>query len=969
MKSISLSILLLLFTLSSLFIYAQASETESLGQITKISNLDTIQIKEALEIGKKNRNSRPDTAIVYFSKALRICDQLLKTQNAGPGSTRLKYFEANALHGIALINQNKSNFTEAEKINKLSLSIREEINDKSGIAKSLNSLANIYRDLGQTTKALEYYNRSLKIREDLGDKEGVSGSLNNIALLYQDQGQIKEAIDYNERSLKISEEIKDKLGIASSLNNLAVIYQAQGQIPMALDLYSRSLRINEEINDKYGISRILNNLAIIHNNQGQINLAIDYYKRSLKLKEELKDMAGVADVYNNLATIYKSIGQINLALDYNVKSLEIKEQINYKTGISVSLNNLANIYRNQGKIDEALSYYNRSLKISKEIDNKDLESNALNGLAVLKLKQKEDSSALRYGLRSFDIAKELGYPERIREASGTLHDIYLYQKNYSAALQMYKQQILMRDSITNEENQKKSLQNKMQYEYEKTTALQKAAFDKRQDSIKLVTERRIALQSLAFEYAQKQAKTKSEEERKQLLFEEELKRNQIESDYKQRQAFLKAEQQRKEELDKAEQDKKEAIDREEKEKQRLILFSVVGGLILVLVFAGFMYNRFKVTQKQKSIIEKQKEEVEEQRELANSRRVVAEEQKEIIENQKHVVEEKQKEILDSIHYASRIQRAMLTSEEYISSHLQILDPALSEGTPSIGSLTQRGGDQRSAQQENISPLSGAKGRDYFILYKPKDIVAGDFYWAQYHHNFFYLCTADCTGHGVPGAFMSLLNIGFLNENVIERDLKMPHDVLEAQRREIIKALNPRGNEDSKDGMDCVLAAFDFENMKLHFAQANNPLVILRPIRHSNNSKHSGLEPEFNSTKIDSGFLQNKESVNFQNIQNFEILEYKAQKMAIGRSSREHEPFELQTVDLQKDDIIYTWSDGYPDQFGINGKKFMSKNLKNLLLEIAHLPLAEQKQTLDERIETHKGGVEQTDDILVIGVRV
>jgi serine phosphatase RsbU (regulator of sigma subunit) len=178
--------------------------------------------------------------------------------------------------------------------------------------------------------------------------------------------------------------------------------------------------------------------------------------------------------------------------------------------------------------------------------------------------------------------------------------------------------------------------------------------------------------------------------------------------------------------------------------------------------------------------------------------------------------------------------------------------------------------------------------------------------------------------------MSLLNINFLNENVVERKIKMPHEILEMQRKEIIKALNPKGDEDSKDGMDCVLCAFDLENMKLYFAAANNPLCIVR---------------------------------------NGELIEYKAQKMPIGRSLREHEPFELQSFELQAGDLIYTWSDGYPDQFGHNDKKFMSKNLKNLLLEIAHLPMHEQKKRLDQKIGDHMGETEQTDDVLVIGVRV
>lgn len=273
---------------------------------------------------------------------------------------------------------------------------------------------------------------------------------------------------------------------------------------------------------------------------------------------------------------------------------------------------------------------------------------------------------------------------------------------------------------------------------------------------------------------------------------------------------------------------------------------------------------------------------------------------ELLVKHRHLLEEKNKEIRDSIIYAKRIQNAVLTPAHLINEHLP----------------------------------------QNFILFKPKDIVAGDFYWAEAYKGLFYLCTADCTGHGVPGAFMSLLNIGLLNENVIERGIRLPNDILNEQRKEIIKALNPKTEDNAKlisglrnecvmDGMDCVLAAFDTKNHKLYFATANNPLIVIR---------------------------------------NGELTEYKAQKMPVGLSSHESTPFELQSIDLQKGDMIYTFSDGYPDQFGQNGKKFMSKNLKDLFKKICPLSMPEQKTQLEQHLQRHMGQMEQTDDILVIGVR-
>ena len=257
-----------------------------------------------------------------------------------------------------------------------------------------------------------------------------------------------------------------------------------------------------------------------------------------------------------------------------------------------------------------------------------------------------------------------------------------------------------------------------------------------------------------------------------------------------------------------------------------------------------------------------------------------------------VIEEKQKEILDSIHYAKRIQQAMLTSEGYFDEYLKA---------------------------------------EYFIYYQPKDIVSGDFYWATFQHNQFYIATADCTGHGVPGAFMSLLNINFLNENVIERGIQNPAKILNEQRKEIIKALNPKGNENSRDGMDCVLCAFDLENHILNFSSANNPVWIIRDNR---------------------------------------IIEYKGDKMPVGKYDDNAKDFTSQSIEIQKGDIIYTFTDGYADQFGgEKGKKFKYKQLQAILLANNQMTMAEQQKLLSKTMSEWMGNHEQLDDILVIGVRI
>ena len=260
--------------------------------------------------------------------------------------------------------------------------------------------------------------------------------------------------------------------------------------------------------------------------------------------------------------------------------------------------------------------------------------------------------------------------------------------------------------------------------------------------------------------------------------------------------------------------------------------------------------------------------------------------------QKHIVEEKHKEITDSINYAERIQRALLASKKMLD--------------------------------ENLS--------NYFILFKPKDVVSGDFYWAaKLSNKQFVLVTADSTGHGVPGAIMSIVNIASLKAASLQ-GITSPDLLLNETRRLVIENLKNDGSaEGGKDGMDGSLLSFDFKNNILYCASANNPVWIIR-------SK--------------------------------ELIEIKADRMPIGKHDKDQFPFTLQTQNLQKGDLIYTLTDGFADQFGgVSGKKFMYKQLQNFLLAIANEPLETQKQKLNDVFDNWKGNLEQVDDVCLIGIRV
>ncbi|GAB4143052.1 MAG: hypothetical protein Fur0041_18160 [Bacteroidia bacterium] len=319
-----------------------------------------------------------------------------------------------------------------------------------------------------------------------------------------------------------------------------------------------------------------------------------------------------------------------------------------------------------------------------------------------------------------------------------------------------------------------------------------------------------------------------------------------------------------------------------------------------------------------------------------------------IKEQKHIIEEKHKEITDSINYAERIQRSFLATKEMLNNNLQ----------------------------------------EYFILFKPKDVVSGDFYWASSLNNdHFALVTADSTGHGVPGAIMSLLNITSL-ERAIETSSN-PSEILNTTRQIIIDRLKKDGSaEGGKDGMDCSFISISPDKKKLQVAAAHNPVWIVRGV----SSRYA--PNELGTTRTDFSFgvttslpdgkagadeggvsRSDKDGLDTSLVPrdtrpDFEVIEIKPDKMPVGKHDKQDVPFTLHEIELHKGDVIYTLTDGFPDQFGgEKGKKFMTKNLRELLMANAHLSMQEQKELLERTFAEWKGNLEQVDDVTVIGIRI
>jgi serine phosphatase RsbU (regulator of sigma subunit) len=332
----------------------------------------------------------------------------------------------------------------------------------------------------------------------------------------------------------------------------------------------------------------------------------------------------------------------------------------------------------------------------------------------------------------------------------------------------------------------------------------------------------------------------------------------------------------------SEQDSKIKVQLEAIEKQKLVLYFVILALLLVSFLGYYIYRGYKIKKEANIKLEEknrtislQKDEIEKQRDLAAA-------QRDQIGYQKRHIE-------DSIMYAKRIQTALIPSLELFSDKLE-----------------------------------------HFVLYKPLAIVSGDFYWVSTQSNPQVIISADCTGHGVPGAFMSMLGVTMLNEIINGKHIMEPDQIIENLRQGIIKSLKQVAEEDSiKDGMDIAVCVVDFDKNILWYAGANSPLYHVR---------------------------------------GDELTHYRADKMPVAIHYR-MEPFTLHKIDLQKGDAFYIFSDGFADQFGgPNQKKFMSMQLRETLVAMSGMPMLQQGERLNKIFEEWRGDSPQIDDVTLIGVR-
>lgn len=678
--------------------------------------------------------------------------------------------------------------------------------------------------------------------------------------------------------------------------NLQKAYAQHAQV-----IDSLSALLNQNIHDTIRV-KTLNSLAREQFEIGDTKESIVTGKQSLALAQKIGFTSALAAIYNNIGNSYSNSSDYANAELYLQKALAIRLEQKDKKGIAACLTNIGIIHYYLADYAKTLDYFQRGLKIQEELGNLRQQAASIGNIAVVYGDLHEDSLSLIYQQRSFDMHSKMGNKSDMVASLGNLSGLYLKKKNYARATECLQQALEI--SLKLEEKQglcttygnfgalyleqgdaqkaldvflkSKLLANEMGNPSEISAILSKIAscyikLNRSKDAIEAYEN--------AYSLAHKHGIVETEKSTADGLYE----------------------------LYKADNNIKDALKYHEiARKLNDSIYSRSRTQILNNLKTQFALDRQEVELKAQAQQEHEKQEEEKAKQMIFiyfvlgtlllvvvfsyflfKRFKLTKEQNKIIENQKVLVEKKNKEITDSIQYARKIQSTLLAHKDFVSA--------------------------------NIS--------EHFIYFKPKDIVSGDFYWATKHDHLFYLALCDSTGHGVPGAFMSLLNIGFLSEAINEKKILEPNKVFNYVRDKLVNSISKDGQQ---DGFDGILLCFDDHKKELSYAAAHNHPVII-----------------------------SKEGV----------VKLGSDKMPVGKGINQ-DSFQLFKLNLKTEETLYIYSDGYADQFGgNNGKKLKYKQLIQLFQQIFKLPLNDQKDKLAEHFDAWKGSLEQVDDVLVIGIKI
>ncbi|MEN8203317.1 MAG: tetratricopeptide repeat protein [Bacteroidota bacterium] len=660
--------------------------------------------------------------------------------------------------------------------------------------------------------------------------------------------------------------------------------------------YHIALEIAKEIDAPLAEAECLRAIGTVHQVKGAYDSALFYYSKARFMLEEIGDKDKTATCYNNIGYIYKLKGDYVNAIDYFYKALEIAEDLGQKRQMARTYNNIGSVQLSQGSVQRSSEAFEKALALYKELDYSFGIAICNVNLGINSFNEGDFNKSLEYHEKALEIHQEIDNKQGISICYVNMAEIYRNLGHIDKAVEysLYSIELFqemgykegLAAAFINVASLNNRLANSAELSEPKRISYLNKSLDNGNKALVLARE----MNSFSLENAASEALLHTYKglgnykkalefaelfiATKDSMFREEKINAILEIETK----YETEKKQQQIELQEAQIMTQEAVIKQQKTYRNAL---GTGFLAVVLIIVIIIYAYVQKRRDNKKIVEQ------------NDQILEANEELKVLNE---AISKQNIEIIDSINYAERIQSAMLPPETYITELFN----------------------------EN------------FIFYKPRDIVSGDFYWIKQVNQYVVLVAADCTGHGVPGAFMSLLGISYLTEIVQRREITQANQVLNELRRQIKHSLRQHGQPDeAKDGIDIALCVFDLKNSMMQFAGANNPLYLIRDV---------DGEPE--------------------------LKEFKADRMPLGYYQGKDRAFTNHDIALEQGDTFYIFSDGFVDQKGgKDDKRYMSKRFKNTLLKIQDESMHDQKELLDQELSDWMGSNSQIDDILIIGVRV
>lgn len=656
----------------------------------------------------------------------------------------------------------------------------------------------------------------------------------------------------------------------------------------------KGFQLAKKLDWENGIRKLSHNIAHLYYLKNDYTKGIKYNLISIKYGKKLKSDRSLARSYNNLGLNYEAISKFPEALKSYFLSLKHYRIANDQYGIFATYGNVGNVYLSLSDFEKSKKYQRLSEEMARKVNDTVGIINSVVNLALIDDRKNELDSAIHKYLYAMELSKKVNYQRGYFSICNNLGAAYTKKGDVQKAQEYilipynhYKKEELHYEfalasgnlGLNAMENGNFELAEKYLQDT-RVFAIKANATDVEKDADYFLFDlykRYNKLDKALFHYEEY---IRLNDTLSNLAVQKQIA--QQEAEFKMQKKTVADSLQRLKEI--AESKYKTEQQESEVRQQKLYTYFGIGFSIVSLGFLFFIYRGLQQKKRANSLLEEK-----------NS---LIQKQKKDVEIQKLIIEEKHKEISDSINYAERLQRSLMASNNLLDKNLP----------------------------------------EYFIYFNPKEAVSGDFYWASNLKNgHFLLACADSTGHGVPGAIMSMMNMTSLKE-VVKDGIQNPDEILNQTRKNIIETLSNDGTaEGGKDGMDCSLLSFDLKNNKLYFALANNPLWVIRA------SKDKGTN---------------------------ELIEFSPDKMPVGRHDKQDVPFQLHSFELRKGDLIIAFTDGYADQFGgEKGKKFKYSGLKNILLQNSNSNLSDLNEKLSASFEDWKRDLEQVDDVCIIGVRI